>query len=183
MNKITALIFLALLAAVSLGAPPDPSAPPPALPDAALRLKQAYQQNVERSLRPLRDRYFAELRRAIDAATRAGHLDVALAISTELDATPGAAAAAAAALTDLETKLVGSTWMAPDRSQFTLLADGKADGRTFTWKVASPSAVELDSHDGSRGSIVFDPGLTTGRATQTEATGQSRSLILTRVRK
>jgi hypothetical protein len=54
------------------------------LPSEANRLKQSYQQAVERGLKPIRGKYVAELNRLVEQFTRAGQLEEALAIKNEI---------------------------------------------------------------------------------------------------
>jgi hypothetical protein len=56
------------------------------LPGEAVRLREAYQQDAEQAIGPIRDRYIADLQHLMDQATRDAKLEDAVAIKNELDA-------------------------------------------------------------------------------------------------
>jgi hypothetical protein len=57
----------------------------PKLPDDGRRLQQAYLQAVEKAAKPIRDRYVLDLGRLVETYTRAGKLEEALALKTEIE--------------------------------------------------------------------------------------------------
>lgn len=68
------------------------------MPEEAQQLKTAWQETFGKAVKPVRDRYLADLARLMDQATREGKIDAANLVKQEIaTATPGAAAPAPAA--------------------------------------------------------------------------------------
>ena len=58
---------------------------PARLPDAAIKLHNAYNQSLEAAAKPIRERYLADLKTLQEQSTRAAKLDDALALKKEIE--------------------------------------------------------------------------------------------------
>ncbi len=57
---------------------------PAQLPDAAKKLQQAYRQSTEAAIKPIRDRYIADLKKLQEQSMKAGKLTDAVALNQEI---------------------------------------------------------------------------------------------------
>lgn len=175
-------IFSALtfLAAASLAAPP-PATKSAKLPDDIVRLKQTFLQDAERTVKPLRDRYVADLTRLLEQLTRAGKLDDALALKAEIASLAASGPALLETVEHFESNLIGTSWLWGNKEKFTFATEGKAPGRKFTWKTLQPFTIEFEYPGGHHGTIVFDPSLKTAKINEIAPNGKPDSPALIRV--
>jgi len=117
------------------------------------RLRAAYEAAVERATQPLRESYERELKRILDARTRSGNLEEALAAREELERLADEAGAAdpqTTASSGRERFFVNTTWKTPTGTFFHFLPEGKgirfrSEGRDqteFTWQMDQRGIVE-----------------------------------------
>ena len=172
------------IAAVTPGTAPAPApAVPVKLPDEAARLQRAYQMAVKQAIEPLRQRYLTDLKRVLDQTSRAGKLEDALAIKTEVDAASAGTASATDTPGEFERRLIGTTWMWSNAFKFTFAAEGKTSGeRKFTWKTVKPFTIEYQFGDGYHGSIVFERGLTRAAINEITPDGKKKTLNMPRAK-
>jgi hypothetical protein len=127
-------------------------------PSDLTKAREAYQQASERALKPVKAAYWNELTRLIDQYTKAGKLDEAIAVKSELARLTGGAAmplptTTAAAVThtpgisQLRDRFVGKTFVTPGGTHFTFNKDGTGTQRwsegtdTFKWEVLDEKTV------------------------------------------
>ena len=172
------------IAAVTPGTAPVPApAVPGKLPDEAARLQRAWQMAAKQAIEPLRQRYLTDLKRVLDATSRAGKLEEALAIKAEVDAASAGTASATDTVGEFERRLVGTTWLWNDSFKFKFEAEGRSSGdRNFIWKTTKPFTLEYQFGDGYHGEIVFERGLTRGKINDITPAGKKQTLPLTRAK-
>ena len=122
------------------------------LPDDAIKLKQSYTDARDKALKPLNDKYVAEMNKLLAAHTKAGNLEAALAIKEEITkfAQPATQTAESASTVAGKTgqskklyrELAGSTWATKWYDMtLTLTAEGgitfssPRPGNGWRWKV------------------------------------------------
>jgi hypothetical protein len=171
------IVFLAAFASVCSAQQPSPDAPK--LPDEASRLKQTYQQDLERAAQPIRERYLFNLKRLLDNATRDGKLNDALAIKTELDA--AAASDGIDSVQEFERKFTALKWAWNGAFGMNFKPDGTAD-RGLTWKSVKPFTIEYKYPDGNHGTIVFERNLSRAAIYETTPSGKKGTLALIRAK-
>jgi len=144
----------------TLAADGQTPASPQRLPEEALRLKNAYQQSVERAIQPLQQRYVADLTRLMEQLTKAGRLEEAVAIRTEL------ASVKKGTETTMDFKNTRWTWfdsLDPSNTKkcdMDFLGDGTVKvwwNKTLTWKLEGNTLVIHQGMDGRTWRMDRDP--------------------------
>lgn len=122
------------------------------------RLKTAYEAAVERSVAPIRSTYEKELLKLMEKHTKAGNLNAALEVKTEIErltgkpvadaSTPKSSTTVVSKPRILEQYFVGKTWRSPTGTSFTFNEDGTGhrafgnDKTDFKWKQRGKDTVE-----------------------------------------
>ncbi len=176
---LSRFLFTFLVCGLTSAWAAGPDKDTPRLPEEANRLKQTFRKEAERALQPLRERYVADLKRLIDQYTRAGRLDDALAVKTEIEA---AAYEGTESIAEFERHLVGTKWNWNGGFEFEFRADGTGTAYNMKWKTVHPYTVDYTYSNGNHGTIVFEPSLSRGAITETQANGKKGSLSLVRVK-
>ncbi len=151
------------------------------LPDEAARIKQEYQQDVERAVRPMRERYLSNLKRLLDDATRNGKLNEALAIKAEIDNASAGTADATDSIEEFEKRFTAVKWTWNNAWGVTFNSNGTAD-RGLTWKSVKPYTIEYKYPDGNHGTIVFERNLSKAVINEINTSGKKNPLTLYRAK-
>jgi hypothetical protein len=120
-----------------------------------MKARDAYERASESALKPVKAAYWKELTRMIDEYTKAGKLEEALAVRTELTKLTGETAAPlpttvkvdAADISQLRDRFVGRTFVTPGGTHFTFNKDGTgkqswSEGSdAFKWEVLDAKTV------------------------------------------
>lgn len=153
----------------------------PNLSSQAAQLKRVYEQNSERAVQPIRERYIADLKRLLDQEKRSGRLKEAAAIKEELD-TVSDGAAASGDIPEFEKRLVGLKWVWNGSFNMSFEWGGKTEGRQFNWKSTAPYKVEYRFPEGNYGTISFERNLKRGTIKETTPDGKLRTLKIERMK-
>ena len=130
---------------------------PKPLPADVVALKKSYEQAQQKALEPLRAKYIAGLQKLLEAHTKAGNLDGALAIREEMNLIQAKSTKSNTEnqpsppkTPDIQSWVVGKTWEAVGTgSHYTFLIDGTckqfADGKQFTpkWELREDGVLVL----------------------------------------
>jgi hypothetical protein len=169
------LLLTALTPAVCSAQEPGAA---PKLPDEAARLKQTYEQEKERAIQLLRERYLTDLKRSLDAATRGGKLAEALAIKGEID---DVSADSPDTTAGFERRMEGIKWKWNNGREITFSPD-KTGGGDMTWKTLAPYTIEYQYPNGNHGTIVFERSLSRAAINEILPNGKKATLPLTRAK-
>lgn len=149
-------------------------------PAEAAQLKTAYEQAVEQAIKPIRDRYIADLKQLLDQETNEGNKAQADAIRVELDTLPGGSDVSGDTIPEFESRLVGVPWKWHGDHYVSFEFGGKSGGDELTWKSVAPYVVEYKTRDGVTGTVTFDRGLNTGTIKETTPDGVERTSKMVR---
>jgi hypothetical protein len=168
------ILLLALSVAVSSAQEANPSGAK--LPEEPARIKRTYEQEKQRVLQPLLERYVADMKRCLDDATRAGKLADALAIKAEIDATSAETLETIAAF---NRKIIGIVWKWNGLRDFNFKPDGTADrGTGMTWKSVAPYLIQYRETNGYHGTINFEHDLSRATINEIMPDGKLKTLKL-----
>ena len=163
MKTIPTAIAILSFASVSLAADTP-------LPPELVAARARYDAAVAAAMKPVRDKYIAEIQQIKSRALFDKNAKLAVAIDEELKSMTGGS---------LKQALANSTWLWWETETITFLNNGKArwsrDGKdSFTWKVSNDDERKIVGETAKQDTftIIFTPELTEGTLTEGNATAR-----------
>jgi len=165
---LTTLLFAC--ASVVLAQGIDPTAPPK-----LAALQAQYQAAIAADAKIIRTRYLQHLQQLETDALSTKDFDLAAAVGREIallskdNSSKGATAPVNPDSTEIEERLINTTWVWYENQTITFLADGRARWSyngdiSFTWKVVgtNPAVIEGTGWNGKKYRITLNDSLRTG---------------------